>query len=209
MKKLILALAAIGLAAGAQAATFNWKSSANAQGIDATAVTDNGPYAAGTTNMKNKGTWTAILAFYDVSSGALVASSDSLTPKFSSTGSKFNLSNFDVDGLAQGTEYKYVITLSGTQTDLTARGEDTAAGFDYSAAILTTTIEGTITTAAMGDTDFTTAVPSTWQVSGITALSSSSSSSSSSGGDSGVPEPTGGLLLAVGAGVLALRRKRA
>ena len=191
MKKIMMALAVVGLAFGAQAATYVWKSSAAAYGVDASAVVDNGSYTAGTTVMRGKGTWNVVLALFDASTGALVGETSATGIKFSTTGNKFNTSGLTIDAAAQGATYNYVLTITGTQNDLNARGED--GEFDYSAAQLTTTIEGTIETAAMGNTTLTSAVPSNWTVSGITA----------------VPEPTSGLLMLVGLAGLALRRRRA
>lgn len=205
MKKLIVCLAAVGLAAGAQAATYDWKTSANMQGVNAAGVTDNGDYAAGTTNMKNQGTWSAILALYDTESGALVGQSASTAIKFSTTGSKANTGSIDVAAAEAGKTYKYELTITGTQNGLTSRGEDSDAGFDYSSAILTTTLSGTIATAAMGSTTLTTAVPTTWTVSGITSLTPPTPPTPTPGG---IPEPTSGLLLMVGGAMLALRRKQ-
>ena len=201
MKKLIVMLAAVGLAVGAQAASYNWKTSSNMQGVNATAVTDNGDYAAGTTNMKGQGTWSVILALYEsgtygTGSENLIGTSASTGINFSSTGSKANTGNIEVGAAVAGTTYDYVLTITGTQNNLTSRGVDGA--YDYSGATLSTTINGTITTAAMGSTTLSSGIPTTWTVSGITPV-----------GGGGVPEPTSGLLLLVGASLLGLRRKRA
>ena len=199
MKKLIVCLAALGLAVGAQAATYDWKTTANMQGVNATGVTDNGSYAAGTTNMKNNGSWSVVLALYEAGTGNLVGQSASTTIKFSSTGSKANTTGISVAEAVGGTTYDYVLTITGTQTGLTGRGVD--GSYDYSGATLTTTISGTIDTLAMGGTTLTSSIPSTWTVSGITAASTPPS------GDD-VPEPTSGLLLLVGGALLGLRRKQ-
>ena len=203
MKKIMFMAAIVCAAVAAQAAQYDWKSSTAVYGVNAAAVTDNGDYAAGTTYMRNNGTWNVILALYDTTTHDLVGQSSSTGVKFSSTGNKFNTAGITVAEAELGTTYDYVLTITGTQTSLTSRGEDTAAGFDYSGATLTTTISGTIATDAMGKTTLTSAVPSTWTISGITALSG--------GGDEpggNVPEPTSGLLMLVGLGALALRRRR-
>ena len=92
--------------------------------------------------------------------------------------------------------------MTGTQKDLVARGVD--GDYDYSAATVSATFNGTVTTAIGGDTDLfaSDTVPATWTVSGITPVGGGS-------GGSDVPEPTSGLLLALGGAMLALRRRRA
>jgi len=206
MKKLIVCLVAVGFAVGTQAAVYDWKTSANMQGVNAAGVTDNGDYAAGTVNMKNQGTWSAILALYDTTTGDLVGQSASTAIKFSTTGSKANTSGINVAAAEAGKTYNYKLTITGTQTALTGRGEDTDAGFDYSGALLTTTISGTIETAPMGSTILSSAAPSTWTVSGIASLTPPTPPDPPGPGP--IPEPTSGLLLLVGGAMLALRRKQ-
>ena len=206
MKKLIVCLAAVSFTVGVQAAAYNWKTSANMQGVDATGVTDNGDYAAGSVNMKNQGTWSAILALYDTATGDLVGQSDSTAIKFSTTGSKANTSGIEITAAEQGKTYNYTLTITGTQTALTGRGEDADAGFDYSSAILTTTISGTVETAPFGPTTLNSGVPTTWTVSGIASLTPPTPPDPPGPGP--IPEPTSGLLLLVGGAMLALRRKQ-
>ena len=209
MKKLIVCLAAVGLAVGAQAATYNWKTDSNMQGVNATGVTDNGNYTAGTTNMKGQGTWNVVLALYDVATGDLVGESSSTSIKFSTTGSKAN-TGIEVAAAEQGQKYNFKLTITGSQTALTGRGEDTDAGFDYSSAILTTIINGQVETAAFGPTTLKSDAPSAWTISGITALQPDPGPGPGPGpGPDPLPEPTSGLLLLVGAAMLGLRRKRA
>lgn len=191
MKKLMIALAAVALAAASQAATFKWTTSAVPYGINAATVTDNGTYTAGTTQMKNKGTWSFILSIYESDTGVLVGQSTSSSVKFGLTNAKVNTDFIEISSAADSTDYKYVLVITGTQTDLAARGTDGA--YDYSGATMTAEVKGTVTTISMGTTEFSTAAPTSWTLSGIES----------------VPEPTSGLLMLVGLAGLALKRKRA
>ena len=190
MKRLMIALAAVALTAATQAATFKWTTSAVAYGIDAASVIDNGSYTAGTTQMKNKGTWSVILSIYEVGSDTLVGQSTSTAIKFGTANAKVSTSVV-VDDAVASTAYNYILTITGTQTDLAARGKDGV--YDYTGAMMTAEIKGTVTTAQTGLTGLDSSTPASWTVSGI----------------EGVPEPTSGLLMLVGLAGLALRRKRA
>ena len=189
MKKLLMALATVACAAGLQAATFNWSTSTVAYGINAATVVDNGDYTAGTTAMRNNGTWSYVLSIYEAGTDTLVGSASGSVSL--GTTKKVGTTGITIGAAAAGTAYDYVISITGTQTSLNARGVE--AAYDYTAAALETTIAGSITTAGNGTTSLQTSAPSTWTVSGIVAA----------------PEPTSGVLMLLGLAGLALRRKRA
>lgn len=188
----MIGAATVFAAIAVQAASFNWASENATYGLDATGVLDNGDYGAGTTKMSaTKTPVTFVMALYDQTTGDLVAQTASAAVKWSTTGNKFNVKNITFASVAgDGTTYNYVITITGTQADLTARGIDGA--YDYTNAKIETTLSGSVTTGT-GAQDFKSSVPSTWKVTGITA----------------VPEPTSGLLMLLGFAGLALRRRRA
>lgn len=190
MKKMMIALAAVALATVSQAATFKWTTSAVPYGIDAAAVVDNGSYTAGTTQMKGQGTWSMVLSIYEAGTDTLVGQSAVTAVKFGSTNAKVS-TTVTVSDAAQGTDYDYVLTITGTENTLTARAVDGA--YDYSAATLSTELKGSVTTVASGTTSFASGLPTSWTVSGIVP----------------VPEPTSGLLMLLGVAGLALRRRRA
>lgn len=212
MRKIMFMLAAVACAGAVQAASFNWLTSSKLYGVTATSVTDNGSYAAassGTTDRGDKAfaSLSYVLAILDATTGAEVGTASG-TVTYGSLG-KVATSGIDVAGAAQGTAYKYQLTLTGTQSTLTGKGSAVDGGdgydYDYTAAIVTTTISGDVTTAVMGDTELGNVVPTTWTVSGITKTAQSGGG----GGSSDVPEPTSGLLLVLGGAMLALRRRRA
>lgn len=191
MKKLMI-IAAVAMAAiVSQAATYKWTTSAVPYGVNAATVGDNGDYAAGTTQMKNQGSWTFVLALYDTTTHDLVGQSAETTVKFGATNAKISTNSIVVDAGVQGASYDYILTITGTETSLTDRGIDGA--YDYTGATLSTTISGSLTGVSTGAATFTSDLPSTWTVSGIVAA----------------PEPTSGLLMLLGMAGLALRRKRA
>lgn len=187
----MIAFAAVAVAVLAQAATFNWSSTDIAYALDAAGVVDNGNYTAGTTKMKGKGTWSYILTIYAAGTDTVLGSANG-SISFGTKGG-FNtagITSTTIDAIGAGVDVDYLFKITGTQTDLTARGKE--ATYDYTAASLATEISGSVTTSNLGNTKLDSAVPTSWTVSGIAAI----------------PEPTSGLLLILGMAGLALRRKQ-
>lgn len=187
MKKLILVAAIVCAAATSQAVSVKWSGTLGALAADT--VLDNGVYSIGTGSLAGNASLSYIITFF---SGTDEVASDSGTMAISALG-KGN-TTFDstaTAALQKSTAYTYTLVLSGTQTDLAARGIDGA--YDYSGAEITTTLSGSFTTKASGITQFNDTNVSSWTVSGITP----------------VPEPTSGLLMLLGVAGLALRRRRA
>ena len=201
MKKLIVS-AAIVCAAAAQAALFNWNGDSRIFGVTPDGVTDNGSYAmgSGSANRMDKMSLTYTLALFDAATDAAVGTA---TGSMVDDKGKASINDINIAAATQGTEYKYVLTLTGTQTSLSSKAATESGGYkyDYSGAIVTTTMNGNITTATMGYTYLPDIVPASWEVTGITKTATG-------GGTTDAPEPTSGLLLLVGAGMLALRRKQ-
>ena len=206
MKKLVFMLTVTVCTVAVQAARFSWNTSAKLYGVTAASVVDNGSYGAASSGTTDRGdkvltTLNYVLTIYDAT-GVTEIGSASGTVSYGSLGKVNTIMN--VDAAEQGTAYKYVLALTGAQSDLQSRGEVTSGEYkyNYSSATVATELTGDITTAIGGDTDLGNIVPSSWTVSGITKTPVGG------GGGSGVPEPTSGLLLALGGAMLALRRKR-
>ena len=203
MKKLMIAAAIVCAAAMAQAVTFKWASSDAGYAIDPSSIKgkDNGNYSVGsTTGMDAVGTFTYILTIYSAQDGTMVGSVNG-DVTFGAANGKYQFSATDVEGTSKSTAYKYVLEITGSQSDIRALGEvagkqgDVDGTFDYSAASLYwSSGMKDITTKSSGATSITD-LPTSFQVTGITFTAA--------------PEPTSGLLLLLGVGALALRRRRA
>ena len=191
MKKLVIAAAIICVAAISQAATFNWTSgSVKLYGVTAADVTGNGTYAASSASADRADKVCTLTYLLTILDGEKVVGTATGDVTYGSL-SKLGTVGMEVDAAGDGKTYNYVLALTGTQSNLSGRGVD--GEFDYSAATLSAEISGTVTTSTMGATNLPETAPSSWTVSGVTA----------------VPEPTSGLLMLVGLGALALRRRRA
>ena len=191
MKKIAIAAAVICIAAISQAATFDWASSSvRLYGVTSASVLDNGTYAASSASADRADKVCTLTYLLTILDGDTVIGTATGDVKYGTLG-KLGTTGMEVAAAQYGKTYNYVLTLTGTQSNLSGRGVD--GDFDYSGATLTAEISGTVTTAAMGGTLLPETAPTSWTVSGITA----------------VPEPTSGLLMLVGLAGLALRRRRA
>ena len=186
MKKVMVMLGAVALAACTQAASFNWSSSGKAFSID-DAVLNAGleagkTYGIGTANadtMNNQmntfaATWAYTLVLSD---GENTATLTGDITGFTSRAIDLTLSS---DIVAAGKDLTYSIVLTGKVTD----------GLDKTWDITSNEITGEWHVNDMGDIALSTASASSWST-------------------AAVPEPTSGLLMLVGLAGLALRRRRA
>ena len=207
MKKLMIAAAIVCAATMSQAVAFKWQSSDEGMAIavDSIKGKGNGNYSVGSTSMDGVGTFTYVLSIYaegtyGTEDQKLIGSTSGDVAFNSSSGKWTFGGNKDVSGTVVNTTYDYVLAITGSQSNIRALGDKVAATdgndgtYDYTAAQLAWTAEGSIKTKSSGATQLTD-LPTSFQVSGITFTAA--------------PEPTSGLLLLIGVGALALRRRRA
>ena len=195
MKKLMLVLGVAVMAVGVQAASFNWSTgSTKAWGIgtaDLTAGLAAGQtYTAGGSTKKNadtmsnqltshSATWAYILTLTDASDPTKTDTLSGSLTSASFNSRALNL-NLSSDLVTAGKDLNYSIVFTGTITDANSKTWD----------VTSDTISGSWHVNDMGDIALSTAPASSWST-------------------AAVPEPTSGLLMLVGLGALALRRRRA
>lgn len=194
MKKLLIALAAVAVAAGVQAASFNWKTSATGKVYNpgtetllasATAylfdtsvsqvslVTD---FAAGTLNLASKGSISGATA--SIADGKIAGPTFNDSTAVGSTLTAYFATVVTID------EKDYLF-ISGNASGLAQEGKTTSLSFNAKDASQAAALDASKGYSAAG-----------WYT-------------MPSGGGESVPEPTSGLLMLIGAAGLALRRKRA
>ena len=191
MKKLMLMLGVAAMAVSVQAASFNWQTSSKAWGLAASDLAAG--LAAGTTynvgsanadTMSNQitsyaATWAYTLILTDA---ADPTKTDTLTGSLGSGAFASRKVNTDLSSAlaVAGSDLTYSLVFTGTVKD----------GNNTTWEVTSNEITGSWHVNDMGDITFATSAASTWST-------------------AAVPEPTSGLLMLVGLGALALRRRRA
>ena len=192
MKKIIVALGVVAIAAGVQAASFNWTSSGTASGKTINSVAGTALYSS--TTAYTLYLFDAAVVSQESLLAGLRADSTKTLADFTSVKSQTLASNSQITATefsygAADTEYSFYFAV--------INGEDvflSASKAAYGQASATTSVSfsgnGTATKNAFADTTATFAA-------------------NGAGWYSVAPEPTSGLLLLLGMAGLALKRKRA
>ena len=191
MKKLFVATAAIALAVATQAASVDWTVAANSW-----TMSDGSKPANNTVvYLIDGGQWSAIQSAIDGGKTSFTTADAGIIAvgQTSNTKGLVNGGTATSDKLTAGTSYNFAyMVFDSSAGQFYASATKSVTAYDPTDAVYSET-----TSVDFSGTQFTT-----------TGLSGGwSSPGGSSGGDG--PEPTSGLLLLVGAGILGLRRKRA
>ncbi|MGN0832263.1 MAG: PEP-CTERM sorting domain-containing protein [Kiritimatiellia bacterium] len=193
MKKLLIALATVALAAGVQAASFNWNTSNRFTDSTGTVITTTDGYAAAL----NGGSIVLVLLGDGTYDGAKTVIAGQTAPIIKTTNPA------STKGRLNAT-FEFVYDDTEGAVNVLNSGDILGVMFQDS--------EGNLSQLVYAS-DMTTTVDDTYTISGLTDDSwAGANFVFASGGDftiAAVPEPTSGLLLLLGMAGLALRRKRA
>ena len=200
MKKLMIALGVVVLAAGVQAASFTWKTGnyTNVLNPDGSAITTAADYAA----LMNGGNIVLVLLADGTYEGGMTAlvGTEGGTASFKTSGAatiKYGLSTtFKFDG----------------ESGLLKNGDKVGVAYQDASGALSQLIITDTTGADLGKVDSVYTISGlsddTWQGEYFT-FTSTGTSTAKTYITASVPEPTSGLLLLLGMAGLALKRKRA
>ena len=187
MKKLMIVMAAIALAGAAQAATFKWSSMTGQYLYKAGTTTK----ASGTVYIFNAATVTREALVDAVLGGSAITSLTSLdNTSLTSAGAFTKTTDFASIGADQTANF-YVALVDGDNVFVSAL----KSGTGQSSATTPLSFGGLSTPSKNAATE--------WTVGGGASVASAG------GWYTSVPEPTSGLLMLVGLGALALRRRKA
>jgi len=192
MKKLLIALAAVAVAAGAQAASFSWKTSATGKVYNPGTET---LLASATAYLFDTSVTQASLVSAFAAGGLDLSTKGSISSKAIASGAISQTTFNDTTAVGdQLTAYfatvvtideKEYLFISGTTSGYGVEGKTTQLSFAAKNASQAAALDASKGYSAAG-----------WYT-------------MPSGGGESVPEPTSGLLMLIGAAGLALRRKRA
>ena len=186
MKKLFVTIAAIALAVATQAASVDWSVGANTW-----TMSDGSKPAKGTTvYLIDGGQWATIQAAIDGGATSFTTADAGIIAIGQTSNTK---------GAVSGTATSSAL-VAGTSYNFAYMVFDTSAGQFYASA--------TKSMAAYDPTDPDFSEVKTVSFAGESFTTTGLSGGWSDAGGSPIPEPTSGLLLLVGAGMLALRRKQ-
>lgn len=182
MKKLMIILGAVALAAGVQAATVNWST-----GKFQTANTDGSGFSGSTLSAATDGAYLATIYFFTDSDCKTAVAGVTGTTDDTSTKTGKAFTGTTSDSFTSGSTYYTYMSILDNSTK---------------AELKSAVVSFTVDPLQAPDLNF-------WSGTGFNESFSGTSGAFPSGGWTAAPEPTSGLLLLLGVAGLALKRKRA